>query len=326
MYSISSDGELGLAVNDSSVDESKIWCFSDSVIFYPSKVKLSRVGDSNDFVLKPLTDGYYWCIHADTKNFRVSESNKALFIREKSSTLNLYAIKIRVKRKYSLENLEKPLKEWSEKLSEYIYLRTKYAQVYGSTELALGEKTEDVLKRFKKQNVGGAYKESLFNFLKVKRLFLDRKTILVHAQVKTGVEAVVPGEWEGLEIVFMKPAYYCKGFDNVPTLPLGEYLTIDTYTRYNNEDIRTVETENRLYRKRRKMRYNIIYIIGPHSSTAGQGPHHKSRSSSILVDPRPSSFILVHATSETFQLSSSNTASASSWSHGIFYLFQYFHL
>lgn len=219
----SSNGQLSLSVNDSSVDENKVWCFSDSVVFYPSKVDIRRIGDSNEFILKPLTDGYYWCLHADSKNFRVSESNKALFIREKASVKDLYAIKIRVKRKYSMENLAKSLKEWSEKLSEYILLRTKYAQVYGDSDLVLGEKTEDILKRFKDQKVGASPKESVFNFLKVKRLYLDRKTILLHAQMKTGLEAVSPGEWDGLETLFMKPAYYCKGRGTVPTLPLGKF-------------------------------------------------------------------------------------------------------
>ncbi|CAG9095528.1 unnamed protein product [Plutella xylostella] len=241
------DGQLRLEVSDSSVSVNNLWCFSDSVIFYPSRVSLTRVDDSNDFVLKPLTDGYYWCIHADSRNYRVSESNRELFIREKTSVVNLYAIKIRVKVEYTFENLDKLLRDWSKKLGDYISLRTMYSKIYGDFELANGN-AEATLKGFRDRTTTvPTAKDGALQFLKLKRLFLDGKTALLHALVTPTMLPVPPGEWEGLEIVFMKPAYYCKGFETVPQLPLGE-STIQDCTRHRcvgdfNEGVQWVSTQ-----------------------------------------------------------------------------------
>lgn len=59
-------------------------------------------------------------------------------------------------------------------------------------------------------------------FMKFKRIYLDGKTALLQAQINSNMEPVPPGVWNNLTVIFMKPAYYCKSFDGVPSLGLGE--------------------------------------------------------------------------------------------------------
>ncbi|XP_045783619.1 adhesion G-protein coupled receptor G2-like isoform X2 [Maniola jurtina] len=214
------ENKLTLAVND-SLDKDDIYCFTDSVYYYPVKVKKERVDDSNVYVLKPKQDGYYWCTHVNTKRFKVTESKKVLFIREKVSLVNLYTIKLRYLKMYSIiEDLEKLYSILGMRLKEYIYLRTKYESVYGDLNTNI---TEEVLKSFQSTNYGLDWKEnSVIVKMKIKRLYLDRGTILIHVELHPDMRPVTPGIWEDIVILSMKPVFYCKGFDSIPQMSLGQ--------------------------------------------------------------------------------------------------------
>lgn len=212
------DQKIVLAVND-SVSEYDIFCFTDSVTYQPFKVKKTYDNDKKYYVIKPFSDGYYWCVHVDSKNFYVTESNKALFIRTKQLQANSYAIRIRQKTEYKLDERDPLSKDWVEtttkKLEEYIFYRTKYFQIYGDLEPA-------DLKGFKSSHPGLKPKHDELSNMELKRLYLDGKSALIHIRLNSDMLPVPPGVWEDLEVVFMKPAYYCKGFDAVPTLSLGK--------------------------------------------------------------------------------------------------------
>ncbi|XP_045491215.1 adhesion G protein-coupled receptor E5-like isoform X2 [Colias croceus] len=216
------DNKVTLTVNNSITSE-RVYCYTDSVQRYPTKVGKRKKEDTNIFVIKPERDGYYWCTHVDVRNYHVAESNKKLFIREKESLDNVYAVLLRHYRKIKLDIVEKLTRIWEVKLKEYIYLRTKYESVFGEISL---NKTEEVLKSFKESNPGLDLKEKIVvQKLNVKRLYLDAQTVLLHVEISPEYKPVTPGFWDGIEIVFMKPVYYCKGFDSVPTVALGESVT-----------------------------------------------------------------------------------------------------
>ncbi|XP_073944483.1 uncharacterized protein isoform X2 [Choristoneura fumiferana] len=217
------ENKIVLSVND-SVDESDIYCFTDSIVYYPSVIKKMRQ-DDNTYILKTIADGHYWCIHIDSRNFRVSESNKALLVRE-DNVENLYAIKIRLKRKYRFENLDKIYRVWEKKLKEYIYYRTKYVERFGEVPVDEPNMAEETLQKFKDSTEGSGWKDNeVIYLIKIKRLFLDGKTALLHVQMNPKMRAVPPGFWEDLEIIYMKPAYFCNRNDDlVPfsrRVPLG---------------------------------------------------------------------------------------------------------
>lgn len=55
---------------------------------------------------------------------------------------------------------------------------------------------------------------------------MDAKTALVHVMLNPEMVPTSPGTWDSLEVVFMKPAYFCRGFESsvtVPTLGIGEF-------------------------------------------------------------------------------------------------------
>ncbi|KAJ2952471.1 hypothetical protein O0L34_g6782 [Tuta absoluta] len=225
---IDDDNKLILKTND-SIDEKYIRCLSDSTTFYPTDVKVRYDDGDNAFILKPVADGYYWCISIDSKNHMVSESNKVLFIREKQSLLNSYAILINLDEPYKFDDLTNATKDWEKKLEEYIYYRTRYVNVYGEFELKEG--AEEKIKSFKadtERTMGSDAKNiKTINDLKIKRLYLDGKKALLHLQLNRAMMAVGPGRWDNLEVEYMKPVYFCMGFDTVPTRPLGTSLDRD---------------------------------------------------------------------------------------------------
>lgn len=189
--------------------------------YYPDRVKIERVPDSNDYILKPKHDGYYWCAHVNTTQFKATESKKTLFIREKASLINFYAIKLKHAKVYSTYNVEPLLNLTEMRLKEYIYLRTKYESVYGDLDANV---TEEVLRRFHSDNYFGIeWKEnSAILKPKIKRLYVDRRSMLVHVKLHHDMRPVTPGVWKDIEILFMKPVFYCKGFDSVRQHFLGK--------------------------------------------------------------------------------------------------------
>ncbi|XP_050344930.1 uncharacterized protein LOC126769941 isoform X2 [Nymphalis io] len=198
-----------------------IYCFTDSVNRYPVKINKKRVDETNEFVLKPKDDGYYWCTHINTKKYRVKESKKVLFVREKQSLINVYAIKLKNNKLYKLDDLPKLFKIWEMKLKEYIFYRTKYINVYGEINSNV---TEEVLKSFKNSGLGQNEKSVILK-MKLKRLYMDRRSVLVHVELSPDMKPVAPGFWDQMEILSMKPVFYCKGFDTIPQMALGESFT-----------------------------------------------------------------------------------------------------
>ncbi|CAK1552668.1 unnamed protein product [Leptosia nina] len=213
------DNKITLEVND-SIDSDKIYCYTDSLDRHLAKVGKRRKDETNTFIVKPEKDGYYWCTHVDVKNYNTSESNRVLFIREKQSVVNRYAVKIRHFRRLKLEAIDKLVPIWEMKLKEYIFFRNKYESVFGAFN---SNYNEDTLKSFKFSNPALNWKEKvILEKVKVQRLYLDAQSVLLHVELSASINVVAPGFWDGLEIVYMKPVYFCKGFDTVPTVALDE--------------------------------------------------------------------------------------------------------
>ncbi|XP_046964496.1 uncharacterized protein LOC124533333 isoform X2 [Vanessa cardui] len=211
------ENKLTLITND-TLSGDDIYCFTDSVNRYPVKINKKRVDETNEFILKPKDDGYYWCTHINTKKYTVKESKKVLFVREKQSLINVYAIKLKNNKLYKLDDLPKLFKVWEAKLKEYIFYRTKYINVYGEINSNI---TEDILKSFKNSGLVQNEKSVILK-MKLKRLYMDRRTVLVHVELSPDMKPVTPGFWDQMEILSMKPVFYCKGFDTIPQMALGE--------------------------------------------------------------------------------------------------------
>ncbi|XP_047988378.1 adhesion G-protein coupled receptor G2-like isoform X1 [Leguminivora glycinivorella] len=170
----------------------------------------------------------YWCIHRDSRNFRVSQSNKVLFVREKHVE-NLYAIKITLRGRYRFENIDKQYRVWERKVKEYIYYRTKYFERFGEITAANAHAAEGVLQNYKRSTGDdsgeGSFKETdVIYMVKIKRLFLDGRTVLLHVQLNPTMRVVPPGFWEGLEVIYMRPAFFCSGnaLPGITRVPLGQ--------------------------------------------------------------------------------------------------------
>lgn len=212
------ENKLTLTIND-TLDGDDIYCFTDSVDRYQVKVSKNRIDDTNVFVLKPKDDGYYWCTHINAKKYNVKESKKVLFIREKQSLINVYAVKLKNNKLYKVDDLSHLYKTWKTKLIDYIFYRTKYVKVYGGINSNI---TEEDLQGFK--NYAPIPNEkSVILKMNLKRLYMDRRSVLVHVDLNPEMMPVTPGFWDQMEVVSMKPVYYCKAFDTVPQTPLGKY-------------------------------------------------------------------------------------------------------
>lgn len=59
---------------------------------------------------------------------------------------------------------------------------------------------------------------------KVKRLYLDAHTVLLHVEVGPDIKPVEPAEWDNILIEYMKPVYYCDS-KKVPKIGPGKYTT-----------------------------------------------------------------------------------------------------
>lgn len=204
------------------LDEDDAYCFTDSINRYPVRISLSKIDDKN-FILKPKQNGYYSCTHTKTKRYRVSETKKILFIREKKSVVNTYAVKIRHNEIYKLNEVATLLPIWKSKLRDYITIMNQYDSIIGDVPFNI---TEDVLKEFVNSNPNIDKKNTEIVEVKLKRLFMDRRTVLFHIKLRPYVNPVCPGTWDHMEIVSMKPVYYCKAFDSIPQLSLGKLSNV----------------------------------------------------------------------------------------------------
>lgn len=198
------------------VKEDNIYCFTDSESYSPTTVKISSDGVHNKlytYILKPIADGYYWCVHIDSKRYQVSESNKALWVREETSLQNNYAVKLVLDQEYTFDNLERLKKNWEKKLKAYIFYSTSYYKINGGAEVTQDPKVfEDTLFAFKlaHPDLKPTKEKDIIYEIKLKKVFLDKKTILIHIHLNPNMLPVQPGSWEGLQIVYMKPIYYCN--------------------------------------------------------------------------------------------------------------------
>lgn len=213
------ENKLTLTVNE-SMDEEDIYCFTDSINRYPVKTSISKIDDKH-FILKPKQNGYYWCTHIKIKKYKVCETKKILFIREKKSVVNTYAVKIKHNELYKLNDIATLLPIWKLKLRDYITYWNQYERVIGDVPFNV---TEDILKEFINSNPKIDRKNPEIVEIKLKRLYMDRRSLLVHTKLRPYVNPVSPATWEHMEIVFMKPVYYCKSFDTIPQLHLGESI------------------------------------------------------------------------------------------------------
>ncbi|KAH9634823.1 hypothetical protein HF086_012237 [Spodoptera exigua] len=210
VVSADDQNKLILTVTD-KVDEDNIYCFTDSETYLPTSVKFSSDGVHNKmstYVLKPNGDGYYWCVHIDSKRYQVSESNKALWVREEESLRYNYAVKLVLDKEYTFDNLERLKKNWEKKLKAYIFYSTNYYKINGGTEVTQDPKIfEDILFAFKTAypDLNPTKEKDVFYGMKLKKVFLDKKTLLIHLQLNPKMLPVQPGTWDGLQIVYMKP-------------------------------------------------------------------------------------------------------------------------
>ncbi|XP_026742549.1 uncharacterized protein LOC113504459 isoform X2 [Trichoplusia ni] len=213
VVSADEQNKLILTVSE-NVDGDNIQCFTDSETFYPTPVKISFDDIHNKlltFVLKPIADGFYWCVHTDSKRYLVSESNKALWVREEQSLRYNFAVKMYLDKEYRFDNLERLKKIWEKKLKEYIFYSTNYYKINGGIEQTQDPKTfEDVLKDFKlvHPDLNPREKDIIYG-MKFKKVFLDARTVLVHLQLNPRMTPVQPGTWDGIKIEYMKPVYFC---------------------------------------------------------------------------------------------------------------------
>lgn len=70
---------------------------------------------------------------------------------------------------------------------------------------------ESILKDFKSSHpdLYPKDKEEVLYGFKVKKLFLNGMTVVLHLNLNPRMKPVQPGKWEDIEIVYMKPVYYC---------------------------------------------------------------------------------------------------------------------
>lgn len=132
----SDDHTIILTVDDKELQKDNIYCFTDSSKYEPQRVSVVEKTDKPYFILISIYDGYYWCIHDDSKNFFISESNKELYIKVKENTENLYAVKLTsLARDYNLSNVGHLVQnDWKKKIEEYVFYSTKYSKTYGPAD------------------------------------------------------------------------------------------------------------------------------------------------------------------------------------------------
>ncbi|XP_026329453.1 uncharacterized protein LOC113237279, partial [Hyposmocoma kahamanoa] len=228
IVSTTSEGKLELKTNE-TVNKNKIHCFTDAVVDFSYEINVVYGQHAKVYVLQPEHDGYYWCVHTDSLNYKVSESNKALFIRDKDSLINCYAVKLNIIKEHSKNFYD----DWLDKLKQYIYYRTKYVE---SNYVVTGEKiSETVLKSFKemyklKYKFNWTVEEVILRYT-IKKDFFYGKPMLVHVWLDRNMKPVPPGTWDYLTVESMKPVYYCPAFGINGSAPIGSSVGINCKTR-----------------------------------------------------------------------------------------------
>lgn len=184
-----------------------IYCYTDSKTYYPTEVDITSES-TNSYILKPENDGNYWCISIESKQYKASLSEKVLWIREKQSLENTYAVKLYFGRPYDFNNVKDISDTWKKILKEYIYYSTEFSK----TQVAYIEDPkafENTLKDFKTVNPELSPKGDIIYNMRIKRIYLDRRTALVHLQLNPTMKPVRVGWWSNLRVFYMKPVRTC---------------------------------------------------------------------------------------------------------------------
>lgn len=197
IISLFREGTLVLKTNK-TVNENRIYCFTDSVWYYLYKVNVTYDRHMDLYVLQPKEDGYYWCVHVDSRNYLVSESNKALFIRMKDSLVNSYAIKLRVNKAHNFNYFD------------------YNSNMDNDDDLNYQNITEAVLQFLEDKDMTLQ--------TRIKRQYIDEKTTLVHVSVKPNMNPQSAGIWGNFIVQSVNPVYYCPAFGVVDSSPIGKLL------------------------------------------------------------------------------------------------------
>lgn len=239
-------------------------CFSDSSIimeevFTRPHVQTTRVDiiptNSTSAQLRMENDGYYWCKDYmvpfdDFPPGAIILGDKYLYVKDVDFIRNLYALKIKFMKQYTYEKLDLFMKIWMKKLSEYLFLYNEYLSRYSHLDVSSTYRIQDVLKAFNNTEKLEQFSENIvYKYCKLKRIYLDRKTALIHIDLLENIRPLVPSYWENIEVVFMRPTYHCKiPSDSHRSLILGESIEYDQCLNYKcvgdyNEGVQLVETK-----------------------------------------------------------------------------------
>lgn len=225
-----------LAVNE-SVDIKDIYCLTDSS-YYPAKVEIDQIYD-NTFALSPGGDGYYWCTYVNPKTLHEIISRKVLFVQEQANLNNLYAALIKIKEKYTPDKVSEIKLQLDDKLKKIINFQIQYAETYDNSNNAYEEfniQFYDTISELDLRDDNEHFKSA------IKRLYLDQQTLLLHIQWDADMELEVSGTWGDVEVLHVKPAFYCKETDDIPTLTAGEFLQSVSKRFFNFLNVKRLQT------------------------------------------------------------------------------------
>lgn len=205
-----------------TVPVNETYCFTDAVSNITRKIKVVYDQRSSLYVLQPTDDGYYWCVHVDTVYYKVTESNKVLFIRTKDSLVNQYVVKLGLVKKYKREVYD----DYMDKLRQYIYYSTKYVENNGDKGLTEQKNPEKVLKLFKEVHTELNWTGEDVILNKIMKGSFYGPPMSLHVLLHSNITRVLPGTWDYLAVESVKPAYYCPPVGVVNRASVGEFLPI----------------------------------------------------------------------------------------------------
>ncbi|XP_013199458.1 adhesion G protein-coupled receptor L3 [Amyelois transitella] len=208
--------QIILTAND-DLDEKDIFCHTDSMTYYPSKVKVHRCLNDQIFLLTPMDSGYYWCVHVDPKTSQETSTSRVLFIKEGHNLWHSYAVMINVD-EYNVESLDIRKIEWKEKLEE-IFIKTRCEKNYNNGTYENCDGYNESVKELSAETKKG----QVIREFKVKRVYVDKRTVLLHVDLNFEIPPLAAGVWEDMEILYMRPVYYCTGKLDYPYECVGDF-------------------------------------------------------------------------------------------------------
>lgn len=112
-----------------------------------------------------------------------------------------------------LDKIDDSMKIWEKKLKDYIFYSTMYQKSVGTGDLDIVDPKDykRTLEQFKEDHPELKSKKDKILFkTKLKQLYLDKKTALLHVQLDPTMRAVLPGWWSNMMVVIMQPVRYCS--------------------------------------------------------------------------------------------------------------------